>query len=105
VTDPRKTPGAVHPLVRTHPVSGRACLFLGRRRNAYIPGLELAESEALLDTLWAHAVKAEHCWAQQWQVGDLIMWDNRCAMHRRDEFDGNARRVMHRTQISGDRPF
>ncbi len=105
VTDPRKTPGAVHPLVRTHPVTGRACLFLGRRRNAYIPGLELAESEALLDTLWAHAVKPEHCWAQQWQVGDLIMWDNRCAMHRRDEFDGNARRVMHRTQISGDRPF
>ncbi len=105
VTDPRKTPGAVHPLVRTHPVTGRACLFLGRRRNAYILGLELAESEALLDALWAHAVRPEHCWAQQWRVGDLIMWDNRCAMHRRDEFDGNARRVMHRTQISGDRPF
>jgi taurine dioxygenase len=105
VTDPRRTPGAVHPLVRTHPVTGRACLFLGRRRNAYVPGLELAESEALLDALWAHAVKPQHCWAQQWQVGDLVLWDNRCAMHRRDEFDGAARRVMHRTQISGDRPF
>lgn len=105
VTDPRKAPGAVHPLVRTHPVTGRACLFLGRRRNACIPGLELAESEALLDALWAHATRPEHCWAQRWQLGDLVLWDNRCAMHRRDEFDGNARRVMHRTQISGDRPF
>ncbi len=105
VTDPRKTPGAVHPLVRTHPVTGRACLFLGRRRNAYVQGLELADSEALLDTLWEHATRPEHCWTQQWKVGDLVLWDNRCALHRRDEFDGTARRVMHRTQISGDRPF
>jgi taurine dioxygenase len=105
VTDPRKTPGALHPLVRTHPVTGRACLFLGRRRNAYIQGLELAESEALLDALWSHATRPEHCWTQQWHVGDLVLWDNRCALHRRDEFDGTARRVMHRTQISGDRPF
>lgn len=105
VTDPRKTPGAVHPLVRTHPVTGRQCLFLGRRRNAFIQGLELADSEALLDALWAHATRPEHCWTQQWHVGDLVLWDNRCALHRRDEFDGTARRVMHRTQISGDRPF
>ena len=105
VTDPRTTPGAVHPLVRTHPVTGRRCLFLGRRRNACIPGLDLAESETLLDALWAHATKPEHCWTQQWQVGDLILWDNRCALHRRDEFDGTARRAMHRTQIAGDRPF
>jgi taurine dioxygenase len=105
VTDARKTPGAVHPLVRTHPVTGRACLFLGRRRNAYIQGLELADSEALLDALWEHATKPEHCWTQQWRVGDLILWDNRCALHRRDAFDGAARRVMHRTQIAGDRPF
>ena len=105
VTDPRKTPGAAHPLVRTHPVTGRPCLFLGRRRNAYIQGLELAESEALLDTLWEHATRPEHVWTQQWRVGDLVLWDNRCALHRRDEFDGAARRVMHRTQIAGDRPF
>jgi len=105
VTDPRKTPGAVHPLVRTHPVTGRRCLFLGRRRNAFIQGLELKESEALLDKLWDHATRPEHCWTQRWHVGDLVLWDNRCALHRRDEFDGSARRVMHRTQISGDRPF
>ncbi len=105
VTDPRRTPGAVHPLVRTHPVTGRACLFLGRRRNAFVQGLDLAASEALLDTLWAHATQPQHCWTQQWRVGDLVLWDNRCALHRRDEFDGAARRVMHRTQIAGDRPF
>ena len=105
VTDPRKTPGAVHPLVRTHPVTGRRCLFLGRRRNAYVSGLDLAESEALLDTLWAHATQPAQTWTQQWSVGDLVLWDNRCALHRRDEFDGTARRVMHRTQIAGDRPF
>jgi taurine dioxygenase len=105
VTDPRRTPGALHPLVRTHPVTGRAGLFLGRRRNAYVQGLDLPESEALLDTLWSHATRPEHCWAQQWRVGDLVLWDNRCALHRRDEFEGTARRVMHRTQISGDRPF
>ena len=105
VSDPRHTPGAVHPLVRVHPVTGRQCLFLGRRRNAYVQGLDLAESEALLDTLWEHATRPEHCWVQQWQVGDLVLWDNRCTLHRRDEFEGSARRVMHRTQISGDRPF
>ena len=105
VTDPRKTPGAVHPLVRTHPVTGRRCLFLGRRRNAYIPGLDLADSEASLDMLWAHATAPAHVWSQQWRVGDLVLWDNRAALHRRDDFDGSERRVMHRTQIGGDRPF
>ena len=44
-------------------------------------------------------------WYQQWRVGDLILWDNRCVMHRRDEFDPQTRRLMHRTQIKGDRPF
>jgi len=91
--------------VRTHPVTGRPALFLGRRRNAYIPGLPLADSEALLDALWAHAAKPELAWYQQWRVGDLILWDNRCVMHRRDAFDPAARRVMHRTQIKGDRPY
>lgn len=103
--DPSQTVGADHPIVRIHPVTGRKALFLGRRRNAYIPGLSLADSEALLDALWAHATKPELAWYQQWQVGDLILWDNRCVMHRRDAFDPEARRVMHRTQIKGDRPY
>ena len=102
--DASQTVGADHPIVRSHPATGRQALFLGRRRNAYIPGLPLAKSEALLDALWAHATRDEFTWYQQWRAGDLILWDNRCVMHRRDAFDPAARRVMHRTQIKGDRP-
>src|SRR3989475_3891038 len=104
VTDPRKAPGAQHALVRTHPETGRPCLFLGRRRNSCIVGMELDESEALLDQLWAHATQAEFTFRQQWKVGDVLIWDNRCTLHRRDSFDANARRLMHRTQIKADRP-
>jgi taurine dioxygenase len=105
VTDPREAPGAVHPIVRTHPATRRNALFLGRRRNACIVGLPLDESEDLLNRLWAHAGKPEFAWYQKWKTGDLIMWDNRSTMHRRDAFDPNSRRLMHRTQIKGDRPF
>jgi taurine dioxygenase len=99
--DPRSSPGAVHPLVCTHPDTGRQMLYLGRRRNAYLVGLELAESEALLDELWTFVDRPEIKWEHAWKVGDLVMWDNRCTMHRRDPFDDTARRVMHRTQIKG----
>ncbi len=99
VSDPRKAPGARHPLVRRHPETGRRSLFLGRRRNSYVVGLELTESEALLDALWAHATRAEFTFRQQWRAGDVLVWDNRCTLHRRDAFDPNARRLMHRTQI------
>jgi taurine dioxygenase len=102
--DPSETIGAEHPIVRTHPMTGGKALFLGRRRNAYIPGLPVADSEALLDALWQHATRPDFTWYQQWQVGDLILWDNRCVMHRRDAFDPAMRRIMHRTQIKGGRP-
>ena len=105
VTDPREAPGAIHPLIRTHPVTRRNALYLGRRRNAYIIGLPLEESEDLLNQLWAHAQQTRFEWYQVWKVGDLVMWDNRCAMHRRDAFDPESRRLMHRTQIKGDKPF
>jgi taurine dioxygenase len=99
--DPRTSPGAIHPLVCTHPDTGRRMLYLGRRRNAYLMGLELAESEALLDELWEFVARPEFAWEHVWQVGDLVLWDNRCTMHRRDPFDDSARRIMHRTQIKG----
>jgi taurine dioxygenase len=99
--DPRTSPGAVHPLVCTHPDTGRCMLYLGRRRNAYLVGLELAESEALLDELWDFVARPEFAWEHAWRVGDLVLWDNRCTMHRRDPFDASARRIMHRTQIKG----
>jgi len=99
--DPRNSPGAIHPLVCTHPDTGRKMLYLGRRRNAYLVGLELAESEALLDELWQFVAQPEFAWEHVWRVGDLVMWDNRCTMHRRDPFDDTSRRIMHRTQIKG----
>ena len=99
VTDPRKAPGARHPLVSTHPETGRQCLFLGRRRNSYVEGLDLAESDQLLDALWAHATQARFTFRQEWRVGDVVLWDNRCTLHRRDAFDPVARRLLHRTQI------
>ena len=104
VTDPREAPGARHPLFRTHPVTGKKALYLGRRSNAYIVGLPLEESERLLDELWAHASQPQFVWCQVWQLGDTLIWDNRCLIHRRDPFDPDARRMMHRVQIKGQRP-
>lgn len=101
-TDPVTSPGAIHPLVCTHPVTGRKSLYLGRRLNAYLVGLELEESEALLDELWSFVDRKELTWEHVWNVGDLVLWDNRCTMHRRDAFDPQSRRVLHRTQVKGD---
>ena len=90
--DPREAPGTWHPVVCTHPETARQCLYLGRRRNAYIEGLPLAESEALLDEVWQHATRDELTWYNTWRVGDVVLWDNRCTMHRRDPFDASSRR-------------
>jgi taurine dioxygenase len=99
--DPVASPGTYHPIVCAHPETGRRCLYLGRRRNAYIEGLPLAESEALLDDLWRYATREELSWYNAWRVGDLVLWDNRCTMHRREPFDAASRRIMHRTQMKG----
>jgi taurine dioxygenase len=101
VTDPRQAPGAHHPLVVKHPVTGLPSLFLGRRRNSYIIGMELNESEELLNELWSHVSNPAYCFTQVWQLYDLMLWDNHSTMHRRDNFDPNSRRMMHRTQIKG----
>ncbi len=104
-TDVREMPGPIHPLLRTHPETGRKALFLGRRFGAYIPGLPLAKSEALLNELWSVAALPKNVWTQEWKVGDLIIWDNRCTMHRRDAFTGLGRRRMHRLTTLGERPI
>ena len=101
VTDVRHTVGAHHPLVRTEPATGRKALFLGRRPNAYVIGLEVADSEAQLDALWAHATRPEFTLCHRWKVGDLLMWNNLSVLHRRDPFDPKTRRIMHRSQIKG----
>ena len=105
VTDVTTSPGPSHPIIRTHPETGRDALFLGRREYAYVDGLSITESEALLNELWKHATRDEFSWHHVWKLGDLIIWDNRCVMHRRDPFDPNSRRVMFRTQVRGDKPF
>jgi taurine dioxygenase len=95
-------PGAVHPLVARHPETGRSSLYLGRRPNAWIVGFSDADSEAMLDELWAHVQNGPHRWAQQWRPGDLVIWDNRCTLHRRNQLDPTVRRLMHRTQVRDD---
>jgi taurine dioxygenase len=99
--DPHTAPGTVHPLVCVHPETGRPHLYLGRRRNAWLEGLALDESDAVLDRIWETATAGALTWRHQWRAGDLVLWDNRCVMHRRDAFDPGSRRIMHRTQIKG----
>jgi taurine dioxygenase len=99
--DPHKAPGAWHPAVIAHPATGVPSLYLGRRRNSYVEGLSPAESDALLDALWTHIEQPDLRYQHRWRVGDLLLWDNRSTMHRRDPFDNATRRVMHRTQIKG----
>lgn len=105
VRDVSKAPGAHHRLLRTHPVTGKTALFLGRRPNAYILGLPVEESEALLDELWAHTTQDRFTYTHRWEKGDLVFWDNRCVMHRREAFDDSERRIMHRTQLKGEAPY
>lgn len=103
VTDVRDAPGSVHPLVITHPGSHRKALYLGRRLNAWIVGLSVDESEALLNELWVHCAQPEHTYRHKWSIGDLVMWDNRCTMHRRDSWTPGAPRILHRAQLKNSR--
>jgi len=104
-SDVRNTPGARHPLVRTDGETGRRCLYLGRRPHGYVVGLEVEQSEALLDRLWVHATQDRFVTTHCWRVGDVLMWDNRAVLHRRDAFDSNARRRLHRAQLKADGPI
>lgn len=99
-------PGVDHPIVRRHPVSGKPCLYLGSARDYQsIVGMAQQEAKGLLDALWQHALERSQIWTQVWMPGDMIMWDNRCVMHRREAFDPNTLRVMHRTTVEGERPL
>ncbi len=104
VMDPREATGAQHRIVRTHPQTRRKSLYLGRRRNAWIIGLPLEESEALLDALWAQATQPELVWTHHWQHGDTLIWDNRCLLHRQDMGGAGPDWLIHRVQIRGEVP-
>ena len=105
---PEEVPGPMHPLVRKHPDTGKTALYLGRRRiypSQFIEGMNEVESEALLAQLWEHATREELSWTHVWRPGDFLVWDNRCAMHYREEVDDTQRRVMFRTQFAGQIPI
>ncbi|WMT92576.1 TauD/TfdA family dioxygenase [Pelagibacterium sp. H642] len=103
--DFREWQGIVHPLVRTHGETGRKALYLGgTSEGAWIVGMPLDESDDLLAQLWKHTTGTHEVFVQKWDAGDIMMWDNRCTMHRRDSFDPNSIRIMHRTTTAGERP-
>ena len=99
IKDPREAPGAIHSIVRTHDETQEKMLYLGRRELAYVVGFALEESEQLLNEVWRYAAMSENVWTQQWEIGDVIIWDNRRVLHRRDGFDQSQRRLMKRCQV------
>ena len=91
---------AEHSLVRPHPETGRKGLYLSRLMTRFIVGMDRAESDQLLDELLAHAEKPEFIYEHKWEVGDLIIWDNRCLNHARADFPGEETRLMRRVTVS-----
>ncbi|HVI32736.1 TauD/TfdA family dioxygenase [Phenylobacterium sp.] len=93
-----------HPLVRTHPVTGRKSLFVSPVYTVAVEGLTPKESQAVLGFLFAHMVQDEFVYRHRWAPNMLLMWDNRCTMHLAEGgYDGHLR-VMHRTTVAGDTP-
>lgn len=98
--DQQNYPGVVtHPVVRTHPETGRKSLFISPQFTKAIVGLDPADNQKLLDTLFAHMAQPQFVWTHDWRLGDVVMWDNRPTMHRRDPFPASERRLLKRTQI------
>lgn len=104
-SDFREWHGVVHPIVRTHGETGRKCLYLGGTSDkVWIVGMPLDESDEIVGRLWEHVTSSPDVFIQDWNPGDVVIWDNRCTMHRRDALDADATRIMHRTTIAGERP-
>ncbi len=96
---------AVHPVVRTHPETGRRALFVSEHFTTRIVGLPEDESNDLLQQLFAHSVKPEHLYRHAWQPHDMVFWDNRSLMHLATGCPDTMRRLLYRTTIEGDTPF
>jgi taurine dioxygenase len=98
-------PAVTHPLVRTHPETGRRALYLNPNRMEAIVGLDRAASDELLDTLIAHAIQPRYQYRHRWQTGDILIWDNRCTMHKANaDYPEGATRLMHRIIVAGTAP-
>lgn len=99
--DPTKSVGTTHPIIIVQPETGEQTLYLGRRRNAWIPDLPLSESERLLNLIWAYATADAITLRHRWRLGDVVLWNNLTTMHRRDAFPADQIRTLHRSQIKG----
>lgn len=100
-----RNPPVCHPIVRTHPRTGRRCLYIMRDDCTAIEGLAQPEAETLIAALADHIVKPQHIYRHQWRVGDLLMWDNCTVQHRAvQDYDMPQRRLMHRTTMGGAEP-
>lgn len=101
-----ETPDVHHPLVRTHPISKRQSLYINPNRIDHVQGWDDAASDALLDPLYDFAFQPRFQYRHRWQSGDLVIWDNRCTMHRANaDYDLNQLRVMHRVMLEGEIPL
>lgn len=103
--DTSKGPHWTHPVIRTHPETGRKGIFVNRLMTQHIVGLPLAESDALLPRLWELCERPAHIYEHVWRVGDVLMWDNRCTQHARTDFPEGERRLLRRVGIEGDKPY
>jgi taurine dioxygenase len=100
-----RNPPVTHPLVRTHPHTGRKCLYVMRDDCTGIDGMDAEAAQALIGALADHIVKPAFIYRHQWQVGDLLMWDNCTVQHRAiQDYDLPQRRLMHRTTMGGAVP-
>ena len=100
-----RLPGYDHPLVRTHPETGRKALYLGGKLLKFIVGMDETESVMLLDDLYGYCQDERFIYKHKWRQGDLVFWDNRCTMHYAQPYDDKRyTRHMHRTTVQGDRP-
>ncbi len=101
VEDQNPPEHVAHSVVRTHSETGRQSLYVGPHLTKYIVGLQEEESDELLKTLCTHVMQPRFIWTHEWQVDDLVIWDNRPTMHRRASFPETERRIMKRTQVFG----
>ncbi len=103
--DAERLPEVAHPLVRTHPETGRKALYLNPNRMERVVGMERSESDALLDELTRHATRSPYQYRHEWRQGDVLIWDNRCTMHKANaDYPPDARRLMHRIIVEGTVP-
>jgi taurine dioxygenase len=100
----QSVPSYAHPVVRTHPATGRKALYVNRLMTVRIEGLPAQESEDLLAMLFDHQERREFIYEHVWRVGDLVIWDNRCTLHARTDFSPDERRLMRRVTILGEKP-